>query len=141
MKRSNPSCRAQRIRVRCLSRDTECGGRSALFRIQSTAVAPPQCVPAHAEHIKSHANAIAQRMDFRPLIVGPAHRNFHCSEAELFCQIKQFRVKAPALNLLVRENLPRRAAGECLESALGVFLLQLEDKSQKQIEGSAVELA
>ena len=100
-----------------------------------------ECVPANLEHFSKHAASVAQRTDASAFAVGPCHRNLHCLEPELFGQVKQFRIKAPALDLLQRENYPSRPAGKGLKSALCVFELEAQRKAQHEIENPPEELA
>ena len=72
--------------------------------------------------------------------MSPLHRDLGNSQPIDSGQVQQFGVEAPAINALCGENLAGRSTGECLETALRIFVIQPQNKAQQQIVGTAEDL-
>src|SRR6266487_2390110 len=79
-----------------------------------------QRIPANLYHFSKHANPIAQRTDARAFPVCPCNRTFVNIQPELFRQVEQFGIEAPAFHRLQRKNRLRGSTCERLEAALRV---------------------
>src|SRR5208337_1721605 len=98
-----------------------------LWRFQSrgrTPINPPQVVPPDQEDFHSHFQSVAQGVDLGAVVMCPLHRDLDSAQVELVGQKKQLWIKAPALDMLARENGLYRPPTERLEAALRVAVLE-----------------
>src|SRR5271166_989396 len=103
------------------------GRRLNLWRFQSrgrTPINPPQVVPPDQEDFHSHFQSVAQGVDLGAVVMCPLHRDLDSAQVELVGQKKQLWIKAPALDMLARENGLYRPPTERLEAALRVAVLE-----------------
>src|ERR1035438_1739123 len=87
-----------------------------------------QVVPADAQHFLKHAGPVYQWMNAGSSTVSPVHGHFLHAEPKFARQEKNFRIEAPALDALQRQNRLHRAPRECLEAALRIFESQPKDE-------------
>src|SRR5439155_19237940 len=99
-----------------------------------------QRIPANLYHFSKHANPIAQRTDARAFAVCPCNRHFGNLQTELFRQVEQFGIEAPAFHRLQRKNCLRGSTCERLEAALRVPEGEAQRDAQHQIKNSAEQL-
>ena len=87
-------------------------------------------VPADLQHLKKHLDTVFDRVDFGTFIVGPLYRDLGDAKSEAPGKEKEFWVESPTFDALAGKDGVGGGAGKGLESALRVFLLQVEDDSQ-----------
>src|SRR5258708_24931699 len=100
----------------------------------SPSIPPHPCIPSHLHRFGAHADSISERMNGRALIVSPGDRDFHDFEFVPEGYVNDLRVKSPAMDALQRKNYGGGAAGEGLESALGIAERKTHQQFDVQVE-------
>src|SRR5215469_8632349 len=144
--RSSPTLRKFKYRLpQDLSlfydRRWSCGLGDILGNVCRKFVPALEIVPAHGQHLDSHADAITKRADLGAMIVRPLDRNLNRAQLEFVGEEEQFRIETPALNVLPGKNRLRGAAGERLEAALRVAIFQAQHNAESQVKQASVQLS
>lgn len=114
---------------------------SALRLWGGNGVVAGQGIRADAEDVGEHAQAVAEGVEARAFAVRPDDRNFFDGETEAAGEEENFRIEAPALDALKREDALSSRAAEGFESTLRVGEIEAEKKAQGEIEDAPEELA
>ncbi|MGB2886896.1 MAG: hypothetical protein WBC04_04305 [Candidatus Acidiferrales bacterium] len=104
-------------------------------------VATEEAVPADAEELEEHVEAVVDDVDFRSWVVGPAHGDFDADKAVTAGEEEQFGIEAEALTALLFEGDPGTIAAECFEAALGVVEGQADEQADEAIENDSGDFA
>src|SRR5438094_12216 len=100
-------------------------------------VPAPPVVEAHAQHVREHADGVADRRDATVLFVLPAQRYHTNGEPETTGQVQDLDVEAEAIDALATEHGPRRVRPEGFETALRILDARHRQRLDHPIEHAA----